>query len=319
MAENFPKIGIALSGASGRAIAHVAVLEVLQEHHIPIDVIVGCSSGALVAASFVVGTLPTMKQWLYDLSFRKMLKLWSMNNAKGALFHLRSTKAEKELNTITKNLKFEDITHPKIGFVATDLNSGELVIINTGRINKAFQASAAVPGIFEPVVFDKRVLVDGGLVNIVPTLAAKDMGADIVIGVNLAATKFIYEKRMPIWRGYRFLTRLMGLQFLREKVMPLLSPRLLFRIDSQSDVLEADDIKIPGVMSVLSKAIDHSFRIEAQWDESQIACDLMIEPAVKHYGKTEFKNLEQIYQEGRRAAQAAIPEIKKLIENYQKA
>jgi NTE family protein len=316
MNTNSPKIGLALSGASGRAIAHVAVLEVFQENHIPIDIIVGCSSGALIAASFAVGTLPIVKQWLYDLSFRKMLKLWSMNNAKGALFHLRGSKAEKELNSITKNLKFEDITHPKIGFVATDLDTGELVTIKTGSINKAFKASSAVPGIFEPVVFEKRILVDGGLVNIVPTLVAKDMGADIVIGVNLAATKFIYEKRMPIWRGYRFLTRLTGLQFIREKILPKLSPRLLFRIDSQSDVLEEEDIKIPGVMSVLSKAIEHSFRIEEQWDESQIVCDLMIEPAVKHYGKVEFKSLEQIYAEGRRAAQVAIPEIKKLIADY---
>jgi len=91
---------------------------------------------------------------------------------------------------------------------------------------------------------------------------------------------------------------------------------LLFRIDSQSDVLEEEDIKIPGVLSVLAKTIEHSFRIEEQWDESHVACDLMLEPVVKHFGKTEFKNLQQIYQEGRRAAQAAIPDIKKLIENY---
>ena len=70
-------------------------------------------------------------------------------------------------------------------------------------------------------------------------------------------------------------------------------------------------------MSILTKAIDHSFKIEEQWDESHIACDLMLEPIVKHFGKTEFNSLEQIYEEGRRAAQAAIPEIRKLIENYQ--
>jgi predicted acylesterase/phospholipase RssA len=158
--------------------------------------------------------------------------------------------------------------------------------------------------------------VDGGLVNIVPTLPVKDMGADIVIGINLAATKFIYEKKLPIWRGYRFLTRLTGLQFIREKIIPRLSPRLFFRIDSQSDVLEEADIKIPGVMSILSKSLDHSFRIEEQWDESHVACDLMIEPAVKHFGKTEFNSLEKIYKEGRRAATEAIPQIRKLMETY---
>jgi predicted acylesterase/phospholipase RssA len=316
MNNNRPKIGIALSGASGRAIAHIAVLEVLRENNIPIDIIVGCSSGALIAASFAVGTMDKLKEFMYSLTFPKMLRLWSTRNAKGAIFHLNGDKMEEALNNFTHDLNFEDITQPKIAFSASDLNSGEMVTLSHGSINKAFKASVAVPGLFEPVVWGQKLLVDGGLVNIVPTQPAKEMGADIVIGVNLAATKFIYEKRMPIWRGYRFITRLTGLQFIREKVLPMLSPRLLFRIDSQSDVLDEEDIKIPGVMSMLSRAIEHSFRIEEQWDESHIACDLMLEPVVKHFGKTEFNSLEKIYQEGRRSAQASIPEIKKLIENY---
>lgn len=316
MNSNRPKIGIALSGASGRAIAHIAVLEVLHKHNIPIDIIVGCSSGALIGASYAIGTMDKLKEFMYGLTFPKMLRLWSARKAKGAIFHLNGEKMEEVLNSFTHNLNLEDIKHPKVAFSATDLNSGELVTLSKGSINKAFKASVAVPGFFEPVVWDNHVLVDGGLVNIVPTLPAKQMGADIVIGINLAATKFIYEKKMPIWRGYRFLTRLTGLQFIREKVLPMLSPKLLFRIDSQSDVLDEEDIKIPGVISVLSKTIEHSFRIEEQWDESHIACDLMLEPVVKHFGKTEFKSLQQIYEEGRRSAEAAIPEIRRLIENF---
>ncbi len=317
MLNNRPKIGIALSGASGRAIAHIAVLEVLREHRIPIDIIVGCSSGAIIAASFAVGTMDKLKIFIHELTFPKLLRLWSTKNAKGGLFHLHNDHMNKELNVITRGLNFEDIQSVKLAFSATDLNTGELVTLSKGNINKAFKASVAIPGLLEPMVSEGRVLVDGGLVNIVPTLPAKQLGADIVIGINLAATKFIYEKRMPIWRGYRFLTRLMGLQFIREKVIPKLSPRLLFRIDTQSDVLEAKDIKIPGVMSVLSKAIDHSFEISEQWDESHVACDLMIEPNVKHFGKVELRSLEKIYEEGRRAGEAAIPEIKKLIAEFE--
>ncbi|MEJ0021045.1 MAG: patatin-like phospholipase family protein [Candidatus Doudnabacteria bacterium] len=311
-----PTIGIALSGASGRAIAHIAVLEVLRENDIPVDILVGCSSGAIIAASFAVGTMETLKTFMYQLTFPKMLRMWSARKARGGIFHLRTDKMDETLNSITHNLRFEDIDYPKLGFVATDINTGKLITLKRGSINKAFKASVAVPGLFEPVIWEKKVLVDGGLVNIVPTLPAKEMGADIVIGVNLAATKFIYEKKMPIWRGYRFLTRFTGLQFIREKILPKLSPRLLFRIDSQSDILEPEDIEIPGVMSVLSKAIEHSFRIEELWDESHVACDLMLEPVVKHYGKTEFNSLEKIYHEGRRSALAAIPAIKKLIKNY---
>ncbi|OGE73622.1 MAG: hypothetical protein A3I07_02970 [Candidatus Doudnabacteria bacterium RIFCSPLOWO2_02_FULL_42_9] len=314
---NRPKIGIALSGASGRAIAHIGALEVFREHKITIDYLVGCSSGALIAASFAIGTMEAMKKVFYELSFPSILRFWSLKNAKGGLFHLHNEAMEELLNSVTHNMNFEDIEGPKVGFSATDINTGELVTIKSGSINTAFKASVAVPGLFEPVVWEKHVLVDGGLVNIVPTLPVKEMGADIVIGINIAATKFIYEKKMPIWRGYRFLTNVMGLQFIREKIIPKLSPRLLFRLDSQSDVLEQRDIKIPGVISVMTKAVEHSFRIEEQWDESHVACDLMIEPHVKHYGKTEFSNLDKIYQEGRRAAEAAVPEIKKLIKQYQ--
>lgn len=306
-----PKIGIALSGASGRAVAHIGVLEVLKEQGIPIDYMAGCSSGALIAASYATETMEVMKQWLYEARLSKLMRMWSVKNAKGAIFHLHN--AEEEFLKFTKGLNIEDVQHPRLGFVATDLNTGELVTLSFGDMVKAVKASIAVPGLFEPVVWGNKILVDGGLVNVVPTLPVRQMGADIVIGVNLAATRFIYEKKMPIWRGFRFFTRLMGLQFVREKLLPVLSPRLMFRIDSQSDVLEEEDMKIPGVLSVLAKAIDHSFEIEEQWTESEIACDLMLEPKVKHYGKAEFKSLEKIYLEGRRTAEDAIPQIRRLI------
>ena len=174
-----------MSGASGRAVAHIAVLEVLREHSIPIDYIVGCSSGALIAASFVIGTMDILKEFVYQLSFPKMLRLWSMQNAKGGLFHLNGEKMEATLNSITHNLNFEDLKHPRIGFSATDIETGELVTLKTGSLNKAFKASVAVPGLFAPVVWGKHILVDGGLVNVVPTLPVKQMGADIVIAVDL--------------------------------------------------------------------------------------------------------------------------------------
>jgi predicted acylesterase/phospholipase RssA len=310
--ENRPKVGVALSGASGRAIAHVAVLEVLRENNIPIDYIVGCSSGGLIAVSYAAGTMDYLKDWLFKATFRRLYSLWSTKDAKGGMFHLHN--ADEELLKITKGLSFEQL-NPKVGLTATDINTAELVNITSGDLLPAIKATIAVPGLFEPAVINGRVLVDGGLVNIVPTHPTREMGADIVIGVNLAATKFIYEKKMPIWRGFRFITRLLGLQFIREKILPMLSPRVLFRIDSQSDILEEEDIKIPGMITMLAKAIDHSFEVEKQWTEAEIACDWMIEPRVKHYGKTEFESLRQIYDEGRRAAQLAVPHIKKLIES----
>ncbi len=310
-----PKIGLALSGASGRTIAHIGVLEVLRENNIPIDYMVGCSSGALVSVSFATGTMHDLKDELFDMSIQKLFRFMTAKDAKGAIFHLE--KASSWFEKFTKGITFET-AHPKLGFVAADIHTGELVNITHGSIIRAINATVAVPGLFEPAIIDNRVLVDGGLVNIVPTKAVKEMGADIVIGINIAATKFIYEKRLPIWRGYKFITRILGLQFVREKILPMLSSRILFQFDSQSDMLDNETVKVPGVLSMLTMALDWSLKVSDQWTDSEMACDLMLEPRVKHYGKTEFDSLEKIYIEGRRAARNALPEIKKLIEEYEK-
>ena len=312
-----PKIGLALSGASGRAIAHIGVLEVFKENNIPIDYIVGCSSGALIAASYATDTMEELKKTLHRLNFPTMLSMWSTKNANGGLFQMH--KGDPLFEQFTKGLSFEEITHPKLGFVATDLETGELINLTSGNLKTAFKASVAVPGLFEPIVIDNRVLVDGGLVNVVPTKAVKEMGADIVIGVNIAATKFIYEKKLPIWRGYRWITRLLGLQFFRDVIWKKFSSRIFFQIDSQSDSLKEEDIKVPGVFAVLAKAFDHSLAISEQWTESDMACDLMLEPRVKHFGKTEFSSLDKIYMEGRRAAERSLPRIRELLKEKQAA
>ncbi len=316
MSNTRPKIGIALSGASGRAIAHIGALEVFKENNIPIDCIVGCSSGAIIAASYATDTMDELKDTLHTLNFKTLLSLWSTKDARGGLFQVSA--AEPVFKKFTKGLAFEDV-FPKLAFVAADINTGELITLKSGDMTHAFKASTAVPGLFEPVIWEGRVLVDGGLVNVVPTSAAREMGADIVIGINLAATKFIFEKKLPIWRGYRFITKILGLQFFREKVLPKLASRVFFQFDSQSDAINEEDIKIPGIWSMIAKAVDHSFKIEEQWKESDIACDYMLEPRVKHFGKAEFENLDLIYQEGRRAAHQAVPKIKQLIAEYQKS
>lgn len=303
-----------MSGASGRAIAHIGVLEVLQENNIPVDVLAGCSSGALVAASFATGTMEELKQFLNELTIGKVFSLWSSKDARGGLFHLHN--AKEELLRFTKGKRLEEL-YPKVGFVAADVNTGELVTLVSGDVNEAFKAAVAVPGLLEPLVMGNKVLVDGGLVNIVPTKSAKEMGADIVIGVNIAATKFIYEKRLPIWRGYRFITKMLGLQFFREKVWPKLASRILLQFDTQSDFLEEDMVRMPGTIGILVRALDRSMEISDQWKESDMACDLMLEPRVKHYGKMEFNKLERIYLEGRKSAEQAIPTIKRLIEDCQ--
>lgn len=310
-----PKIGLALSGASGRAVGHIGIIEVLRENNIPIDVIVACSSGALVAAGFAVGTLEYLKNLFFNLTKKQLLGLWSIKSTKGGLFNIHSPTAMKEWNSLTKGLSFEDLD-VKVGFTASDINTGELVTINSGDLNQALWATVAVPGLFEPAIINGRILVDGGLVNIVPTIPTKQLGADIVIGVDLAATKFIYQRQMPIWRLIRFFRRVTGLHYVQHEIIGPLTSKILGKIDTKFG-LNRNGIKVPNMFSMLFKAVDHSLDIEKEWTEEQISCDLMLAPKVKHFGKLGISNFHTIYEEGRKTALEALPKIRKLMQDFE--
>lgn len=306
-----PKIGVALSGGSSRAITQIGVLEVFQEHKVPIDYLVACSSGSLVALAYANNKLDQLKNLMLNMSLPKLIGMWSLSSQKGGIFELGE--AEHELKELAADLTFEN-SYPKLGFTAADVNTGELVTLSLGDIISAVKASNAVPGLFPPVVWGDKLLVDGGLVNIVPTKPVKEMGADIVIGVNVSGARFIYEKKLRYWRVYRMLLKYVGLSYLSRKQMELMRRILDLIKDPQNRP------KHPNVIKVMTKALDVSMAISDRWTEKDLACDFMITPKVKQWKKTELsrENLELIYQEGRRAASEAAPQIIRLIENYGK-
>ncbi len=312
-----PRVGIALSGGATRAMAHIAVLEVLREHKIPIDYLVGCSSGAVVAVAFAAGTLDYFKEWMRSTDTKTVKQLWSRKNAKGGLFHLNNESAQEFIAKIVNGLTFET-ADPKLGIVASDVNTGELITISLGEVATALKASVAVPGFIEPVVWGGKILVDGGLASIVPTKPVRDMGADIVLGVNISPAKFIYEKKLPYWKVYRFFTRWM--QWERTVTRPLsLGKKFLMRLLPQEESVADPSKTTLNSFQVLVRALDRSVEISDQYKASEDFCDLMISPDVKHYKKHgEFKMMDEIYEEGRRAALEAVPKIRDLISQFEK-
>lgn len=279
----------------------IGVLEVFNEHKIPIDFLVGCSSGAAVALSFAAGKMEHLKNWMRNMTLQKFIGMWSLDLERGGVFGLGE--GEKELQFLAEGLTFEN-AKPKLGFTASDINTGELVTLSMGDIATAVRASITVPGLFPPVVWGNKLLVDGGLVNIVPLAPVKQMGADIVIGVNVSGSRFIYEKKLPYWRFYRTLIKYLGIERIVRHQMNLF-PR------------NSDN---PGIFRVMTRALDRSMEISDKWTDGDMICDYMIDPKVKQWKKTELdkENLEVIYQQGRQAALEAIPHILTLIKNYQK-
>ncbi len=184
MKKNRPTIGLALGAGSARGLAHIGVLKILQKNNIPIDYIAGTSMGSLVASLFAVGISPDM---IEKLAINLSSSSWvDLTLPKKGL--IAGDRIEEMLRLLTKGCNFEDCKIP-LKVVATDIQNGEKVIFDKGPIYKGVRASISIPGIFKPVEYENRLLVDGAVVDRLPAALVKEMGADIVIAVDVNSFK----------------------------------------------------------------------------------------------------------------------------------
>jgi len=177
------KIGLALGGGAARGFAHIGVLEVLEKEGIPIDFIAGTSMGAIVGAFYAYsGNLPAMHQLAVELGKKRLQLFTDLSIPRTGILSWR--KVEKELNNYLGKAKFQDLRIP-FTCVAVDIDSGEEVVFKEGRGWDAVRASASVPVMLPITEVQNHHLVDGGILNPVPVQQAKELGADIVIAVNV--------------------------------------------------------------------------------------------------------------------------------------
>lgn len=179
-----PKIGLALGSGGAKGFAHVGVLKAFQEASIPIDMIAGSSMGALVASFYGAGH--SMERLIkFSLAFRRKFFL-DFTVPKMGLIAGNRIKDMIRLFTHGKNI--EDLKLP-VAIVATDLKNAEKVVFTKGPVADAVRASISIPGIFVPEKLNGKLLVDGGVVDRVPVSVVKEMGADIIIGVDVSGVK----------------------------------------------------------------------------------------------------------------------------------
>ena len=180
------RIGLALGGGAALGLAHIGVLKVLSEEGIGVDCIAGTSAGSVVGAAYCAG-----RSWREILDAARRLEwshLVSLTIPRQGM--MRMDKLERYVEATTGS---RDISGLRIPFaaVATDLERGEPVVFKTGSVAKAVRASCSVPGLFEPLRVGNAALVDGGLVNDVPADVARELGADIVVAVNLHSRRLL--------------------------------------------------------------------------------------------------------------------------------
>lgn len=210
-----PRIGLALGGGGARGLAHIGVLKWLEEHHVPVDFVAGTSIGGLAGALYATGrSVEEMEQFVSsidwnlrlapDLRYRALAFRRKEDRRefpsqldlgfKEGLLHLPpSLNNGHEVGLLLDRIafpysriqSFDELPTP-FRCVATDLVSGRAVVFDQGSLSQALRATMAIPGVFPPVRSEGRVLVDGGLLNNLPVDVARQMGADIVIAVNLS-------------------------------------------------------------------------------------------------------------------------------------
>lgn len=179
-----PKLGLALGGGAARGFAHIGVIQVLEENGIKPDLVVGTSAGSLVAAFYATGKTGAQLQWLADSMDESQLTDWTVPFMSRGM--LRGEALGRYVNSQLNGAKIEDMKMP-LGIVATDLQTGDGILFRRGDTATAVRASSAVPSVFEPVRIGNKDYVDGGLVSPVPVRFARQMGADIIIAVDISS------------------------------------------------------------------------------------------------------------------------------------
>ena len=218
-----PRVGLALSGGSAHGLAHVGVLKVLQELRVPVDYVAGTSMGSIVGGLYATGMPPGEMERILEttdwedllddrpsrdrLSYRRKqddVLNWfdlEMGLTKKGIAFPSGLIAGQKLGFLLKSLtlgtvgteRFDDLPIP-FRCVATDIATGEKVVLADGSLAEAIRASMSIPGVFSPVPRGARLLVDGGLVENLPAAEVREMGADVVIAVDVSSGKFDPER-----------------------------------------------------------------------------------------------------------------------------
>ena len=178
-----PRIGIALGGGAARGWAHIGVLRRLREQDISPDIICGTSIGALVGAAAAADGLDALDAWVRKLTWQDVVSYLDLSFSGG---FIHGKRLFRDLESQFPDQNIDDLPRP-FGAVATELSTGQEIWFREGSMYRALRASVALPGLFTPVRYQDRWLVDGGLVNPVPVSLCRALGAERVIAVDLNA------------------------------------------------------------------------------------------------------------------------------------
>jgi NTE family protein len=192
------KVGLVLGSGGAKGLAHIGVIKILEEHKIPINFIAGSSIGAMVGGFYVSGlSSKEMEEIALSTDWRRIVSVLADPKLKNGL--IGGDKTTAFIERYVKGKQIEDC-HIPFAAIATDLATGEIVVLRSGSMSSAIRASVSIPLAYTPVEVEGRILVDGGLAAPVPVSVARAVGMDVVVAVNLEK-HYCSGKWKPGWYG----------------------------------------------------------------------------------------------------------------------
>lgn len=289
------KIGLALGSGSARGWSHLGVIKALQKLGVEPDIVVGCSIGALVGASYCAGNLHRLEAWLLNLAKLEVARFFELNWSFNGFVDADHMEKFLIQYVCGNEVCIEDLD-TSFAAVSTNLETGREVWFTSGSVLQAVWASMSLPGLFPPIQHDGRWLIDGGLVNPVPVSVCRALGADLVIAVNLNGDivgKHL-ARRPEVATNYG------------------IADRFIKNIKEYSAAIIPDfgsENKAPGLFDAIVSSINI---MQDRVTRSRMAGDppdILLEPKLSKIGLLEFHRASEAIAEGEKCVERLSSEI----------
>jgi NTE family protein len=298
--SNLPKVALALGGGSARGWSHIGVIQELDRIGIRPAIVCGCSIGAIVGAAYCAGNIDKLESWVRSLTRIKMARYFELNISLNGVVDRERLQEFFQEHVCSQAALIEDLAI-RFATVSTDLKTGKEVWFQSGPLLDSVWASMALPGLFPPIRFGDKWLVDGGLVNPVPISICRALGADVVIAVNLNGD-------------------IVGKHFVQDNQVESASSSVMARFKKNIRAYktslfgkQSDDHPVPSLFDVITGSMhiaqDRITRSRMAGDPP----DVLLSPRLSHIGLLEFYRAEESIQEGRACVSRMAEEISRVM------
>lgn len=303
------RVGLALGSGGARGAAHVGVLKVLERAGVRISAIAGSSIGAMVGGAYAAGVpLSRIEEEWLTTSRAKLLRSFLPTFPRAGLSS--GAGLRRYLREILGDVRIEELPIP-FAAVATDLDTGQAVVLRSGPLVEAIRASTAIPGVFQPVRWEGRLLVDGGMVEPLPVRVCRELGADLVIAVdtNPAPRPTTPENRRP-WSA---LSHTLRQALVHRPWVPANLAEVLDEYARERPVLRP----LPGIFAILNQSaailVQEILRLKLALDPP----DIYLRP--KFVEERNYLRAKENIKAGEEAMEEALPTLLSLLGSQARA